>query len=119
MKSMDRVASREYRKFLNLECGCLVCSHWLCDPCHIWTRVRADSSDLLCIPLCRRHHTEFDEAGKEKMQWLESHGIHLATAQQRLHHKFRVTRGLPDGDFESVLRRAGMIEPPYTRRKNR
>jgi hypothetical protein len=41
---------------------CVAClTRWNVDPCHTGPHgIGQKSSDLSCIPLCRRHHREFD-----------------------------------------------------------
>lgn len=51
----------EYRRFIK-RLPCLVCARtWWIDPAHTGPHgINQKSSDLDCIPLCRRHHEEYD-----------------------------------------------------------
>ena len=51
----------DYRRFVK-RLPCMACwKTWNVDPCHTGPHgIGQKSCDLTCIPLCRRHHDEFD-----------------------------------------------------------
>lgn len=55
---------------------CLACSRtWWVDPCHTGPHgIGQKSDDYSSIPLCRKHHHEFDSA---PAAFIERHGIDL------------------------------------------
>lgn len=57
------VRDEAYKRFIKC-LPCLVClKTWQIDPCHTGPHATSQkSSDLSCIPLCRKHHIEFDAA---------------------------------------------------------
>jgi len=57
------VRSRAYMQFIK-RFPCLVCGKkWGIDPCHTGPHAYGEkASDYTCIPLCRKHHEEFDSA---------------------------------------------------------
>ena len=46
---------------------CIVCAHSETEPHHVSTR-GAGGSDLLAVPLCRRHHMEVHQIGTETFE---------------------------------------------------
>lgn len=65
----------EYRKYIK-RLPCVVClKTWWIDPAHTGPHgIGQKSSDLDCIPLCRRHHDEFDRAPQ---QFAERHKLDI------------------------------------------
>ena len=59
------IRDKWYRRFI-ASLPCLVCgTRRNVDPCHTGSHgIGTKSSDLNCIPLCRKHHDEFDEDPK-------------------------------------------------------
>lgn len=67
------VRDPEYRRFVK-KLPCAVClKTWNVDPCHTGGHGTGQKScDLSCIPLCRKHHDEFDAAPRS---FAEKHGL--------------------------------------------
>ena len=55
-----------YRRFIK-SLPCVAClKTWSVDPCHTGPHGTGQKScDLSCIPLCRKHHREFDSIPRE------------------------------------------------------
>jgi hypothetical protein len=128
LKSKDRIASKVYTRYLSEECFCLICRRTPCDPCHTIPRGRAHGSDLRCLPLCRFCHNAFDAAGEQKEAWLlvrinEAGRFYGKTVDDiiiSVQLEFRRSRRLSlEAEFEDVMRVAGFLNAPYTKRKNR
>jgi len=77
------VRDREYLRFIK-RLPCVVCLRtWWVDPCHVGPHaIGQKASDLDCIPLCRKHHTEFDTAPYE---FAERHKLDIPALIQMFH----------------------------------
>lgn len=72
-KPSKPVRDPEYLRFVKrLPCA-VCCKTWGVDPCHTGPHgISQKASDLLCIPLCRVHHQEYDSAPRE---FATKHGL--------------------------------------------
>ncbi len=79
-----------YRKFITGQ-PCTVCGqNWWIDPAHTGNRGRGQkSSDLSCIPLCRKHHDEYHQGHAD---FLIRHGIDLVQTIQDLQRRATACR---------------------------
>jgi hypothetical protein len=73
-----------YKRFIKL-LPCVAClKTWWVDPAHTGPHALGQkSSDLDCIPLCRKHHIEFDAAPYE---FAERHKLDIPALIQMFQH---------------------------------
>ena len=62
-RAVQPVRDPLYRRFIK-SLPCVAClRRWWVDPCHTGPHgVGQKSCDMTCIPLCRKHHQEYDAA---------------------------------------------------------
>lgn len=74
--------NRDYREFIKSH-PCEICGqNWLVDPCHVGPHALSRKAcDLTCIPLCRRHHDQYDADPKA---FAERHGLDVYAVIARL-----------------------------------
>ena len=67
---------------------CLAClKTWSIDPCHTGPHVVSQKAcDLTCIPLCRKHHREFD---RNPRQFEKAHRLNVAARVAGFNAEYR------------------------------
>jgi hypothetical protein len=81
-RSFPPVRDVAYRQFVRNHV-CAVCGKsWSVEACHTGGHgIAQKSCDLSCIPLCRKHHQEFDRGPRA---FAEQHGIDVPVVVARL-----------------------------------
>ena len=83
------VRDPDYRRWVK-SLPCAACGRsWGIDPAHTGPHgMSQKSSDLTCIPLCRRDHNAFDAAPQD---FASEHGIDIPALIQRLNRAYSET----------------------------
>lgn len=87
-QSQKPVRDPLYRRFIkSLPCAACL-KTWSVDPCHTGQHGMGQKScDLSCIPLCRRHHQDFDASPRE---FAELHGLDIPALIEKFNSFYRL-----------------------------